>query len=201
MRDTKINKLNIDWVEIKNACRITVNKEPTPTKPTSEFKIKLLLSEHSPIRLGEIVFTWSSIKSWVATHFARHWIGWEKWISTQRGDRTNIDRDKSPQSTLVTMKVKSNPQSLINVSKVRLCFQASKETREKMEDLKISIKESGEEEVALVMQPMCIYRCGCSEFETCGYWQNFLKNYSHEDLYDIETRYRLADEFFYKRVK
>lgn len=201
MRDTKINKLNIDWIEIKNACRITVNKEPTPTKPTSEFKTKLLISEHSPIRLGEIVFTWNSIKSWVATHFARHWIGWEKWVSTQRGDRTNIDRDKSPQSTLVTMKVKSNPQSLINVSKVRLCFQASKETREKMEDLKISIKETGEEEVALVMQPMCIYRCGCSEFETCGYWERFVKEYKGEDLYDIETRYRLADEFFYKRVK
>lgn len=201
MRDIIINKLNIDWVEIKNACRITVNKEPTPIEPTSEFKVKLLISEHSPIRLGEIVFTWTSIKSWVATHFARHWIGWEKWISTQRSDRTKVDRDNSPQGTNVTMKVRSNPQSAINVSKVRLCFQASKETREKMEGLKIAIKEAGEEEVALVMQPQCIYRCGCSEFESCGYWQTFLKNHGHENLYDIETRYRLADEDFYKRVK
>lgn len=201
MRQTLITKLNIDWVEIKNACRLTTNKEDTSTIPSPEFKTKLLISEHSPIRLGEIVFVWKSIKSWVATHFARHWIGWEKWISTQRADRTKVNRDESPQGTEVTMKVKSNPQSLINVSKVRLCFQASPETREKMEDLKISIKESGEEEVSLVMQPQCVYRCGCSEFQSCGYWQRFVKEYGHEDLYDIATRYRLADEYFYKRVK
>lgn len=65
---TKITKLNNDWVDIKNECRNTVNKEATDNVPSKEFKIKLLISEHSPIRLLEVKWRWSRIKSWVATH-------------------------------------------------------------------------------------------------------------------------------------
>ena len=46
----KIVKCDIDWREIKNLCRTTMGKNDTEVEPTDEFKEKLLLSEHSPIR-------------------------------------------------------------------------------------------------------------------------------------------------------
>ena len=189
-----------EWQEIKNSTMTTIGKK-TGSYPEKDWKIKLLISEHSPIRKLKISWKWESIKSWVSVHFVRHKFGIDHWISTRRTDRTGIDRNELRQDELVVHEFEANAQSIINISRKRMCFQASKETREKMEGLKIAIKEAGEEEVALVMQPQCIYRCGCSEFESCGYWQTFLKNHGHENLYDIETRYRLADEDFYKRVK
>jgi hypothetical protein len=65
---TKITKVYNDWVDVKNECRNTVNKEFNDKEPSEFFKKKLLISEHSPIRLLEIKWRWQGIKSWVATH-------------------------------------------------------------------------------------------------------------------------------------
>ena len=81
MIKTKITKVQIDWTEIKNECRHTTNKEDTKVPATKEFIKKVLISEHSPIRLGKIKWSWDGIKSWVSVHFARHWLGWDKWVS------------------------------------------------------------------------------------------------------------------------
>lgn len=197
---TQILKVGNDWVDIKNECRNTVNKVATLTVPSDDFKKNLLLSEHSPIRLLEIKWRWGGIKSWISVHFARHWLGWDKWISTQRSDRTGVNRDESTQDTLVNMDIKANAQAIINVSRYRLCYQASKETREYMEDLKESINKI-EPELSYTMQKNCIYRCGCPEFEQCGYWKNFCEKYKFEDLLDIKNRYSLADKDFYESRK
>ena len=137
---TKIIKKCCDWKLVKNECRNTVNKDFTDHEPTSKFKEKLLLAEHSPINIIRIHFRWEGIKSWISVHFARHWLGWLKWISTQRTDRTGVNRDKASQDTPVNMDVEADAQALINVGRVRLCYQASTETREYAEDLKVSIK-------------------------------------------------------------
>ena len=165
---TKITKVNADWTDVKNECRNTVNKEATEKEPTIDFKKKILISEHSPIRLIEIKWRWEGIKSWISVHFARHWLGWDKWISTQRNDRTGVDRDKSPQDTPVNYDGKGNAQALINVARFRLCNSAHPETRAYMEDLKESIHEF-EPELSDVMQRNCIYRGGCPEFNPCPY--------------------------------
>ena len=83
---TIINKIDCDWVNIKNKCRTTTSKEYTDNIPKSTFKTKLLVSEHSPIRLWVVDWTWKEIMSWVATHWSRH--KWECFISTRRSDRT-----------------------------------------------------------------------------------------------------------------
>lgn len=202
---TKIKKINIDWKEIKNQCRHTDNKEDTDIPATKDFIKKVLISEHSPIRLARIKWSWDGIKSWVSVHFARHWLGWEKWVSTQRTDRTGVNRDKSTQDTPVNMDIEANAQALINVSRYRLCKQASKETREYMMDLKSSIKNSGQEELSDVMVPNCIYRMGCPEFDMCDNLRKFEswiidKGYSYRDLLNIEFRYTLYNEFFYSEV-
>lgn len=195
---TKITKFDIDWKDIKNECRNTVNKPPSDVEPSEEFKWKLLLSEHSPIRLGRIKWNWGNIKSWISVHFSRHWLGWDKWISTQRTDRTGINRDNQPQDVEVSMDVCANLQSLINVSRYRLCYQASKETREYMEDLKKEIHKT-EPLVADVMHKNCVYRGGCGEFTPCGYWDSFCKKHQDENLLDIDTRYKLENKDFYKQ--
>lgn len=200
MRKTQIKRINIDWTEIKNECRHTTNKADTDIPATTEFKKKVLISEHSPIRLGRIKWRWEGIKSWISVHFARHWLGWEKFVSTQRTDRTGIDRDAARQDTLVNMDIEANPQSAINVSRVRLCYQAASDTREYMEDVKLAIEDEGEKELSDVLVPNCVYRGGCPEFNMCEerFWANFLKwcNDNNKPINTIQQRYDAYNEYF-----
>lgn len=198
---THINKIDIDWIDVKNKCRTTVNKDHSKTEATSSFKKKLLLSEHSPMRLLRINWIWRGIKSWVATHYVRHHVGIEKWVSTQRSDRINKNRDEIPQGALVDMEMEGNSQSLINMGRVRLCYQASPETREYMEDLKLTLHNEKETlEIADVLVPNCIYRCGCPEFQECGYWKSFHSKYHSGLLLDIQSRYDVYNKEFYERM-
>ena len=199
---TEITKITADWVDVKNECRNTVNKEATNKEVTENFKRKLLISEHSPIRLIKVKWKWRGIKSWISVHFARHWLGWDKWISTQRDDRTGVDRDKSPQDTPVNYDGEGNAQACINVARYRLCYQAHPQTRNYMEDFKITLRDY-EPELSNVLVPNCIYRCGCSEFKTCGYLAGFRKwiedNNREINWLNIQSRYDLYNEWFYER--
>lgn len=200
MRKTQINKMENDWVDIKNKCRTTVSKEPTENEPSSKFINDLLISEHSPVRLFKINFKWRDIPSWVATHFSRH--KWECFVSTRRSDRIGKDRNVLLQGEPVLFEGEMNAQHLIDTSRKRLCYQASPETRELMEDLKISIKESGEKEMAFVMCPNCVYRGGCPEFKECGFWDKMKKEAEENqiDLTNIYQRYSLYNDLFDKRM-
>lgn len=207
---TRFNYISDDWVRVKNHCRTTDNKDFTEKEPTEEFKRKLLISEHSPIRLIEIDWSWNDIYSWVATHWSRH--KFEKFISTQRDDRKEHDvpRGKMPQDTPVNFDGYANMQNLIDSFRKRLCYQASKETRELAEDFKMALHET-KPELADVLVPNCVYRCACPEFKTCGYWKNFV-NYVKDRfddgeaqnvdelvssaIFDIRTRYELYNELF-----
>lgn len=193
---TFIQKVDCDWLDTKNECRNTVNKEATQVEAANGFKKKLLISEHSPIRLLTIKWRWEGIYSWVSVHFARHWLGWDKWISTQRSDRTGIDRNKQTQDMPVNMDVRANAQALINVARFRLCYQASPETRNCMEELKREVCKR-EEEIADVMVPNCVYRCGCPEFKPCGFWKKFIDSVENkDDLSDIHKRYEIYNKQF-----
>ena len=136
---TKILKIKGDWNEVLNDSRATVGKKFLTKEPSDDFKKKILISEHSTIRSISIKWVWKGLKSWIATHFSRH--KWECFIRTQRTDRTGIDRDQLPQGALVDFVGEANTQHVIDTSRKRLCFQASKETREAWEDLKIEIEK------------------------------------------------------------
>lgn len=196
---TEILKIEADWKEVKNECRNTCNKDATEKPATKEFIKKILISEHSPIRQIRVKWRWAGIKSWISVHFARHWLGWEKWVSTQRSDRTGIDRNKSTQDTPVNMDIEANAQALINVSKFRLCNQAAAETKKYMENLKITFRNSELKELSDVMVPHCVYRCGCPEIKPCQFFNNFI-NFCHDnhiDILDIQKRYDGYNEYFY----
>ena len=157
-----------DWSEVLNACRTTVGKNRIEKQPKAKWRKNILLAEHSPIRKLQISVKCYDVKSWVATHFVRHHIGVEKYVQTQRTDRTGVDRDELPQGALVTLELDLNAQAIINISRKRLCMQASKETRELwkliLEEVKKELPELYE-----VCVPECVYRGFCPELYTCGY--------------------------------
>ena len=105
---TEIMVSDINWKLVKNISRTTVNKKATGVEASPTFRLAILISEHSPIREIKLRWKWEGIKSWIATHFARH--RWESYISTRRSDRTGINRDELLQSELVNMDCSANAQ-------------------------------------------------------------------------------------------
>ena len=71
---TNITKVTADWIDVKNECRNTINKEYSNKETTTDFKKKILISEHSPIRLIKIKWRWKGIKSWISVHFSSFWM-------------------------------------------------------------------------------------------------------------------------------
>ena len=175
-------------------CRSTMGKEELGHEPSQKFKREILIAEHSPIRDLIFKWRWPDMPHWVTVHWVRH--KWEKFVRTQRSDRTGIPREKLPQDEPQTFTGEANTQHLIDTMRKRLCGQASPETRAYAEDLKRTIAEV-EPEVAGVLVPNCVYRCGCPEKTCCGYWQE-LKRRTDGDIVseDIQERYDLYNAVF-----
>ena len=188
-----LNKISDSWKEILNSARNTVNKKEIDKEPSKKFKLNLLISEHSPIRKLKIDWTWKGLKSWISVHFVRHKFGTEHFVSTQRNDRTNTNRDKSTQDTLVNHNIEANAQAIINISRKRLCFQSHMETRKAWIHFLETIKDK-EPELYLVCVPECIYRFGCPEMNNCGMFKKFKDQYKDFDLSNIKKRYEKFKE-------
>lgn len=194
---TEILKIKGDWEEVVNDCRATVKKPELGHEPSATWKRKILISEHDPIRDITIKFRWRNIPYWVAMHFKTHI--WRSRTNSQRNDRqSDYDRTKAPQDSPVDFIGDPNAQHLIDSSRKRLCCQASSETRSYWEDLKIAAHEI-EPEVSDVMVPNCVYRCGCPEMSTCGFWQRLIKETNGGILTsDIQERYNLYNSVFWR---
>lgn len=166
--NVELTKIKGDWQEVADKARTTVGKAELGKEPSDKFKRKILIAEHSPIRSLIYCFKITDLKSWVATHLVRHHVGVEKWVRTQRTDRTGVNRDELPQGALVEMEIEANAQALINMARKRLCTQASSETREVMRAIKQEVKKQ-DEIVGKAMVRECIYRGFCPEMKSCGY--------------------------------
>lgn len=171
------------WEEVANRARTTVHKDELGKEPSDSFKRKILRAEHSPIRSLIYCFKITNLKSWVATHLVRHHVGVEKWVRTQRTDRTGVNRDELPQGAEVEMEIEANAQALINMSRKRLCSQASPETREVMEAMKEEVSKR-DKFLAEVMVKECVYRGYCPEMWSCNYdkteqFQQEVEEYRH----------------------
>ena len=197
---TVFNWIGSDWKRVKNHCRTTDNKDFTENEATETFKKKLLISEHTPIRLLEFDWSWKSIYYWLSTEWSRH--KFEKFISTQRDDRVkgDISRNDKPQGALVNFDGYANMQNLIDGWRKRLCGTATDDARELAEDFKIELHKTHPLE-SNVLVPNCIYRAGCPEFDCCGYIARFIKwvknNNKEINWLDIQNRYDLYNEYFY----
>lgn len=180
----RVKLLGIDgtWRKVANAANTTIHREDGIKEPSSRWKRRILMSEHSPIRKLKFSWRWYDLPYWVSMQFARHKHGIEHFIRSQRTDRTGINRSKLPQDNPVEHECEANAQALINISRKRLCRQASKETRIAWQEFLNSIKEK-EPELYNACVPECVYRNGlCPEFKSCGWnhteeFQKRLKEY------------------------
>ena len=173
----EVKKLT-DWSEVLDAARFTVNKTDLGKEPSVEFKNRITMAEHSPIRSLIFVVTLYNVPSWVSQHIARHdkFAGHtvregendENFVSTQRSDRTGVDRSELSQEELVSHRILLNAQDLINISRKRLCNCASPETRYVWDLVRYEIWKI-EPELASKMVRECVYRGFCPEMECCGY--------------------------------
>ena len=192
---TTITDYDIDWKKIKSACMTTISKEAGDKEPSSEWKRKLLICEHSPIRRGSISWKWDQIPYAISTHFVRHHEGVEKWVGTQRADRTEIkDRSERSQMDMVPMEMEANIQALINISLKRLCTCADPLTRKYWQSVLEAIKEY-DEDIYWACVPQCIKSGGCPEYKTCGFYDALTKDWTTDELKNVHTRYDKYNEY------
>lgn len=151
------------WKKVKELALATIGKTGG-SEPDDAWKKRILLAEHSPIRVLTYTHTWESIPTWVSVHFVRHKIGTEHFVLTQRDDRTG--RARGDQNALVSHTVVLNAQAIINISRRRLCNKAHKDTQDAWRSLLDGIQDDVVKSVAV---PECIYRGFCPEFSGCGY--------------------------------
>lgn len=192
---TEILKIKGDWEEVVNDCRATVKKPPLGKEPSREFKRQILISEHSPIRALTVKFQWRDIAYWIAMHWKTHI--WESRVDSQRPDRqSRYDRTKAPQDAPVDFSGDPNAQNLIDTWRKRLCYMASPETRQYAEDFKRTLR-SYEPELADVLVPNCVYRCGCPEPGGCKWFTKMVQVEQGLTSTDIQTRYDVYNDIFY----
>ena len=165
-----------NWQAVKNAAMNTIGKE-TGQYPSSGWKRNILLAEHSPIRLLTFTVRITDLPYWVSVHLTRHKIGVEHFVSTQRTDRTGVEREELPQGALVNHTMVINAQALISISRKRLCNQASPETRQAWTAVIDAVRKY-EPELASVCVRECVYRGFCPEMKSCGYFKE-----SQDDRY------------------
>lgn len=154
------------WKEIKDDALFTIHKE-NGKYPTTEWKRRILLAEHSPIRTGRLIINVYDIPNFVIGHFVRHNLGFTPFVSSLRNDRAEYDVVPD-RNTLNNMRFDGNFQSFINISRKRLCNCASVETRDVWNYIMSKIKEY-EPELYSVCVRECIYRGFCPEMFSCGY--------------------------------
>jgi hypothetical protein len=168
MASVKFMKVMGSWREVADAARTTIRQDEGVNEPSSKWKKRILLAEHSPVRKLCFNWKWLDLPYWVSVHFVRHKYGIEHFVSTQRTDRTGSDRTGARQDAPVMHECFANAQSVMFISRRRLCSQASPETRAAWK-LVVDEISKHEPEVGECCVPECVYRGFCPEFKPCGY--------------------------------
>ena len=191
----KITDFDVDWKKIKSACMTTISKQAGDKEPPKEWKRKLLICRHSPIRRGVISWKWEQIPYAISTHYSRHHEGCEKFIGTSREDRTKVDRTTRSQMDYVPMEMDANIQALINISEKRLCTCADPTTIKYWEAVLEAIKEY-DEDIYWACVPQCIRTAGCCEpFGNCNFYSNLMKDHTLEEQQNVMKRYDIYNEY------
>lgn len=163
------------WTDVLNAARFTQRKEPLDKEPSDGFKRKIIRAEHSPLRCLMFNIDFYDIPYYVSVHLCRH-IHAQPFVSSSRPDVIveNAPRAEQKKSDPVNMRLFLNAQELINISKVRLCRKAERETRNIWQSV-INALYADEPLLATACIPSCVYRGFCPELKSCGYIES--KNY------------------------
>ena len=175
------------WQEIKDSAVFTLHKD-TGKYPDSDWKKRMLIAEHSPIRVGYIIINCYGVPSYVINHIVRHNVGFTPFVSSLRSDRHESETVPD-RNTPNNLRFDGNFQALINISRRRLCTSADPQTRAFWGRVLAAIYEV-EPELWFACVPECIYRGGCPEYpKTCGWFDKFRKRHKDVDLLDVHARY------------
>ena len=164
---------NEDWKrDLQEAAMNTIGKKYDDGKElTPELFRKYLISEHSPIRGIELRIILYDIPSPNSVHFARH-VHSVPYVSTNRPDRTKKARTIEDKNTHM---MDINLQGLIDMARKRLCIgKCDKTTYQYMVAIKDELIQQGgfEKIIGESLVPNCVYRNGCPEFTSCGFFKN-----------------------------
>ena len=201
------------WNRALNAARKTWGKNKLEKEPSEEWKKMALMAEHSPIKLVEYTISFKDLRQWVGVHLLRHPFVLP-FIHTQRVDKRDLDEYVDKVMSILSDDVKNDPsfnkrdylfqgqtndqdfvvnaQTLINISKKRLCNCASKETRDAWKAVQDAIREF-DPVMASFMVPSCVYRGFCPEKDSCGYWKTKKFNKDVNDYSNLIGRGNVED--------
>jgi len=131
--------------------------------------------EHSPARTQMFWIEMVDIPTFVSVHLVRHSAtGQQHFVQSNREDRggdSTANRDTPVKHSMLL-----NAQHLIDMSRKRLCSQASLDTRLLWLEVRDAVAEV-DQELALFMVPNCVYRGGqCPEPKPCGNYR--IKRYN-----------------------
>ena len=169
------------WENALSAARFTVGKETkSATIPSFEWKMELCRAEHSPLR--EVVYRIECHDMpWrVLWHLVRHHVGIEKYVRTSRPDR-RPDATTDLYDVIFTI----NAQAVIQISRLRLCNAAWKETVKSWKQILAAINDI-DPSVPSWCCPRCVQMGACPERKCC--------NFIHTDGYE-EWRTRYLSNF------
>ena len=201
------------WNRALNAARKTWGKNKIEKEPSEEWKKMALMAEHSPIKLVEYTISFKDLRQWVGVHLLRHPFVLP-FIHTQRVDKRDLDEYVDKVMSILSDDVKNDPsfnkrdylfqgqtndqdfvvnaQTLINISRKRLCTCASKETRDAWKAVQDAIREF-DPVMASFMVPSCVYRGFCPEKDSCGYWKTKKFNKDVNDYRNLIGRGNVED--------
>ena len=203
---TRMECPKADWIRVVNAARRTWGKKPINHEPSDKFKRKILLAEHSPIRLLEYDFTIENVRQWVTVHLTRHHEGCEKYVHSQRQDINNEietmvskimeiiksegltregwkERDYLFQGQSNDMDMTCNAQAFINISRKRLCKGCPSPETRKAWELVIEMLSEVDPILAEKCVPECVYRGFCPEGDRCCGYVNTEAYKKHLETY------------------
>ena len=166
MKNIKVTALTSNK-EVLESARITVWKDNIDKEPSKNFMEAIYKSEHSPIRNKIFKFYVEAIPYWLSVHFVRHWVGsnpqMQPYVATNRNDRVDIEAHRDE---LTNMELVLNAQSIIDISKLRLCGVAHIEAQ-KLWQAFLNELRNIDEELFNNCVPNCIYRGFCPEQKCC----------------------------------
>lgn len=133
--------------------------------------------EHSITRSQIFSIQLIDVPTFVSVHLVRHvtTIPFVRSHRTDRGGTGTEDR-----YTPVSHRFIANAESILHIARRRLCYKASKETREVVLEIKRKLLKV-DPDLAYYMVPNCVYRGGyCPEPKPCGNYA--VRTYNPEEI-------------------
>ena len=158
---TKLTDISL----MREACDATRKVGMDSFRPSQMSLKRMYQCEHSPARTQLFKIHLYDIPSYVSTHLVRHSVaGQYHAVESNRADRGGSDEVNrlTPVHHLMIL----NAQHLIDMSRVRLCFNADKRTVAVMSRLRKEIAKI-DPDLAEFMVPNCVARGYCPELRAC----------------------------------